>query len=124
MIGRSILVGGPVCSLLRNKNATIINLHSRTKDPKNLAKQADVLVVAAGVRNLVNESWVKPGAVVIDVGMHRVEGKLSGDVDFESALKTAGHITPVPKGVGPMTVACLMENTYEAYQRTLVDSKK
>ncbi len=115
VIGRSLLVGAPICLLLRNKNATVINVHSKTKDPTSLTTQADVLVVAAGVHHLVDEKWLKPGALVIDVGIHRVEGKLSGDVDFNQACKKASYITPVPGGVGPMTVACLMENTYHAY---------
>lgn len=115
VIGRSILVGSPIGLLLRNKNATVINVHSRTKDPKQFTQQADVLVVAAGVRHLVDDTWIKEGAVVIDVGMHRINGKLSGDVNFDKACIKASYITPVPRGVGPMTVACLMENTYNAY---------
>lgn len=117
VIGRSRLVGLPMALLLNQNNATVSLLHSRTKDPKSYTKEADVVVVAAGVPHLVDDTWLKEGAVVIDVGMHRnQEGKLIGDVDFEKASKRASKISPVPGGVGLMTVASLMENTLKAYE--------
>lgn len=115
--GRSMLVGKPVAMLLQNKNATVTVVHTRTKDIESITSQADILVVAAGVPKMVKASWVKEGAVVIDVGIHRMEdGKLCGDVDFEDVKEKTSAITPVPKGVGPMTVCMLLENTYQAYQ--------
>ncbi|WP_027955440.1 bifunctional methylenetetrahydrofolate dehydrogenase/methenyltetrahydrofolate cyclohydrolase FolD [Halobacillus kuroshimensis] len=114
IIGRSNLVGKPVGQLLLNKNATVTHCHSRTKDLKSHTKQADILIVAAGRPGLVSGEHVKEGAVVIDVGVNRVDGKLTGDVDFESAKEVASHITPVPKGVGPMTITMLLHNTIKA----------
>ena len=119
VIGRSKLVGLPIALLLSEKNATVTMIHSRTKDPKELTKQCDIVVVAAGVPHLVDDTWLKEGAVVIDVGIHRGEnGKLIGDVHSEKAQKCS-FLTPVPGGVGPMTVASLMENTYLAYEKRL-----
>lgn len=116
VIGRSNIVGKPVAKLLLDRNATVVMAHSRTKNLKELTLQADILVVAVGRAGLVTGDMVKPGAAVIDVGINRLaDGKLHGDVDFESAAKVAGHLTPVPGGVGPMTIAMLLENTVECY---------
>ncbi|MFT4572562.1 MAG: methylenetetrahydrofolate dehydrogenase (NADP+)/methenyltetrahydrofolate cyclohydrolase [Hyphomicrobiaceae bacterium] len=114
VVGRSILVGRPVAMMLLERNATVTVAHSRTADLQAVVAAADILVVAVGVPGLVKGAWVKPGAVVLDVGMNRVDGKLCGDVDFEAACERAGWITPVPGGVGPMTVAMLLENTWRA----------
>ncbi|MCR4859527.1 MAG: phosphoribosylamine--glycine ligase [Bacteroidales bacterium] len=116
VVGRSNIVGKPVAKLLLDRNATVIIAHSRTKDLKSVTLQADVLVVAVGREAVVTGDMVKPGAVVIDVGMNRnAEGKLCGDVDFVGARQRASWITPVPGGVGPMTIAMLMENTVECF---------
>lgn len=118
VIGRSNIVGKPVSLLLQRENATVTMCHSRTANMKELTKQADILVVAIGRANFVDASYVKPGAVVIDVGMNRLDnGKLAGDVDFESVKEVAGPITPVPGGVGPMTITMLMQNTLIAAKR-------
>ena len=111
VIGRSLLVGKSVANLLEQKNATVTICHSKTKNLKEVAKTADILIVAIGKCEEVNEEYIKKDAVVIDVGINRTESGLKGDVDFESAIKKASYITPVPGGVGPLTVACLMENT-------------
>lgn len=117
VIGRSNIVGKPMAMLLLHANATVTVCHSRTRDLKEVCKRADVLVVAIGKARFVTADMVKEGAVVIDVGMDRDEnGKLCGDVDFESVEKKAGYITPVPGGVGPMTIAMLMQNTLTAYK--------
>ena len=113
--GRSNLVGKPVALLLQNRNATVTIVHSKTPDIEKIASQADILIVAMGVAQMVNENWVKEGAVVIDVGINRVNGKLVGDCDFESVAKKASYVSPVPKGVGPMTVCMLLSNTLDAY---------
>lgn len=115
VIGRSQIVGKPMASLLLAANGTVTICHSKTKDLPEIASTADILVVAIGKPKLVDETYVKPGATVIDVGISRIEGKLQGDVDFERVAKVAGHITPVPGGVGPMTIACLLENTLLCY---------
>ncbi|AZK47067.1 bifunctional methylenetetrahydrofolate dehydrogenase/methenyltetrahydrofolate cyclohydrolase FolD [Paenibacillus lentus] len=118
VIGRSNIVGKPVSLLLQRENATVTMCHSRTANMKELTKQADILVVAIGRANFVDASYVKPGAVVIDVGMNRLDnGKLAGDVDFESVKEVSGPITPVPGGVGPMTITMLMQNTLIAAKR-------
>lgn len=115
VIGRSNIVGKPMAMLLLHKNGTVTVCHSRTKNLKEKAKNADILVVAVGKPNFVTGDMIKDGAVVIDVGINRLENKkLVGDVDFESAEKVAGAITPVPGGVGPMTIAMLMKNTVKA----------
>jgi methylenetetrahydrofolate dehydrogenase (NADP+)/methenyltetrahydrofolate cyclohydrolase len=111
IVGRSILVGRPLASLLLNANATVTVCHSRTRDLPGMCRRADILVAAVGSPRLVKADWVKPGAAVIDVGMNRTEDGLVGDVDFEAALEVAGAITPVPGGVGPMTIAMLLQNT-------------
>ncbi|MEC0168945.1 bifunctional methylenetetrahydrofolate dehydrogenase/methenyltetrahydrofolate cyclohydrolase FolD [Paenibacillus graminis] len=118
VIGRSNIVGKPVSLLLQRENATVTMCHSRTANIAELSRQADILVVAIGRANFIDGSFVKPGAVVIDVGMNRLDnGKLAGDVDYESAKEVAGYITPVPGGVGPMTITMLMGNTLIAAKR-------
>jgi len=118
IIGRSNIVGRPLAMLLLNHHCTVTVAHSKTKNLSELTRQADILIAACGCAKMVKKDWVKPGAVVIDVGMNRDEtGKLCGDVDFDEVKETAGYITPVPGGVGPMTVAMLLENTWEAYVR-------
>ena len=110
VVGRSNIVGKPVAQLLLAKNGTVTIAHSHTKKLAEITKRADILVVAAGKRHLITAEHVKPGAVVIDVGIHRDENnKLSGDVDFESVKDVASAITPVPGGVGPMTIAMLLD---------------
>lgn len=117
VVGRSNIVGRPMAQLLLGAHATVTMAHSRTKDLAAVCREADVLVVAVGKAELVRGDWVKPGAIVIDVGMNRVDGKLKGDVAFDEVKETAGAITPVPGGVGPMTIACLLENTLIAAAR-------
>lgn len=120
VIGRSNIVGKPMAQLLLAKNATVTLTHSRTHNLAKVAAKADILVVAIGRAKFVTADFVKPGAVVIDVGMNRDEnGKLCGDVDYEAVAPLASHITPVPGGVGPMTITMLMEQTYQAALRTL-----
>ncbi|AWC29757.1 bifunctional methylenetetrahydrofolate dehydrogenase/methenyltetrahydrofolate cyclohydrolase FolD [Bacillus cytotoxicus] len=118
VIGRSNIVGKPVGQLFLNENATVTYCHSKTKNIKELSKLADILVVAVGRPKMVTADYIKEGAVVIDVGVNRLEtGKLCGDVDFENVLDIAGYITPVPKGVGPMTITMLLHNTVESAKR-------
>ncbi|WP_086350518.1 bifunctional methylenetetrahydrofolate dehydrogenase/methenyltetrahydrofolate cyclohydrolase [Candidatus Enterococcus clewellii] len=118
VIGRSNIVGKPMAQLMLMKNATVTIAHSRTKDLPALAKEADILVVAIGRGHFVTKEFVKPGAVVIDVGMNRDEnGKLIGDVKFDEVSELAEYITPVPKGVGPMTITMLMYQTIEAAKK-------
>ena len=118
VIGRSNIVGKPMAMMLLQQNATVTICHSGTRDLKAMTLQADVIVAAVGKRNVVTADMVKPGAVVLDVGMNRNdEGKLCGDVDFAGVKEVAGHITPVPGGVGPMTITMLMVNTLESAQR-------
>ena len=118
VIGRSNIVGKPMALMLLAKNATVTICHSATSDLKAQTLQADVIVAAVGKRNVLTADMVKPGAVVLDVGMNRNdEGKLCGDVDFEGVKAVAGHITPVPGGVGPMTITMLLVNTMEAAER-------
>lgn len=115
VIGRSNLFGKPMAQLLLAENCTVTTAHSKTKDLASVCKQADILVAAVGRAKMVKGDWIKPGAIVIDVGINRLDtGKLAGDVDYDDAAKTAGFITPVPGGVGPMTIACLMANTVKA----------
>lgn len=116
VVGRSNIVGKPVSILLLEKHATVTICHSRTKDLAAVCRTADVLVAAVGKAKLIKGDWLKPGAVVIDVGTNKVEGskKLVGDVDFDEAVEVAGWITPVPGGVGPMTITMLMSNTLKA----------
>lgn len=117
VIGRSNIVGKPMAMLLLQENCTVTMCHSRTKDLASHTRNADVLVVAVGKAGFVTGDMIKPGAVVIDVGINRVNGKVTGDVDFESASEVAGCITPVPGGVGKMTITMLLENTVEAAER-------
>jgi methylenetetrahydrofolate dehydrogenase (NADP+)/methenyltetrahydrofolate cyclohydrolase len=116
IVGRSKLVGRPLVSLLLGRNATVTICHSRTRDLEAVCRRADVLIAAVGVAELVGAGHVKPGAVVIDVGINRTEAGLVGDVDYEAVSRIASAITPVPGGVGPMTIAMLMENTLRAAQ--------
>jgi len=116
VIGRSNIVGKPMAMLLLGQDCTVTIAHSKTKDVKSLCQNADVVVSATGCAKLVKADWVKKGAVVVDVGTCRDEnGKMCGDVDFDEVKKVASYITPVPGGVGPMTIAMLLENTFEAY---------
>jgi methylenetetrahydrofolate dehydrogenase (NADP+)/methenyltetrahydrofolate cyclohydrolase len=118
VIGRSNIVGKPMALMLLQKNATVTICHSATADLKAMTLQADVIVAAVGKRNVLTADMVKPGAVVIDVGMNRNDdGKLCGDVDFEAVSQVAGYITPVPGGVGPMTITMLLVNTLDAAER-------
>ena len=117
VVGRSNLVGKPAAILLLKENATVTQCHSRTVNLGAVTKQADILVTAIGKQKLITAEMVKPGAVVIDVGTIRTEGGLSGDVDFERVKEVAGFITPVPGGVGPMTIAMLLKNTLKAAQK-------
>ncbi len=115
VIGRSLLFGKPMAQLLLAENCTVTTAHSKTKDLPALCRTADILVAAVGRAEMVKGDWVKPGAIVIDVGINRMDdGKLKGDVDFHAAKDVAGAITPVPGGVGPMTIACLLANTLKA----------
>ncbi len=114
VIGRSNLFGKPMAQLLLAANATVTICHSRTHDLAEVCRRADILIAAVGVAHLVKGDWVKPGATVIDVGMNRLDGKLTGDVDFTAVSQAAAAITPVPGGVGPMTIACLLRNTLTA----------
>ena len=117
VVGRSNIVGKPISLLLQQKNATVTMCHSRTKNLKKITKEADILIAAVGKAKLITKDMVKKGAVVLDVGMNRLEdGKLCGDVDFEEVSKVADYITPVPGGVGPLTIAMLLENTLECYE--------
>jgi methylenetetrahydrofolate dehydrogenase (NADP+)/methenyltetrahydrofolate cyclohydrolase len=118
VVGRSEIVGKPVAFLLLHRHATVSICHSRTADLGAETRRADILVAAVGRPRLITGAMVKPGAVVIDVGINRIEGKLVGDVDFDSAVPVASAITPVPGGVGPMTVAMLLKNTLCAFERS------
>ena len=121
IIGRSNIVGKPMAALLLRENCTVTVAHSRTKDIASVVKGADLVIAAVGIAEFVKGDWIKPGAIVIDVGINRVEvpggkAKLKGDVDYAAAAEVAGAITPVPGGVGPMTIACLLKNTLQAAQ--------
>jgi methylenetetrahydrofolate dehydrogenase (NADP+)/methenyltetrahydrofolate cyclohydrolase len=115
VIGRSNIVGLPIAKLLLDNNATVTICHSKTKDLAKITSEADILIVAIGKPKFVKAHMIKPGAVVIDVGVNRVDGKLVGDVDFNDVAYRTSAITPVPGGVGPMTITCLMENTIECF---------
>ncbi len=119
IIGRSNIVGKPVTHLLLRENATVTVCHSRTKNLSEFTRNADILVAAIGKAKFVTKDMIKPGAVVIDVGVNRVDSKLYGDVDYENVLDVASYITPVPGGVGPMTITMLLENTFEACKRMI-----
>lgn len=118
IIGRSVIVGKPMAQLLLKENCTVTTAHSKTQNLPELCRGADILVTAVGKPKTVKADWIKEGAVVIDVGINRLEdGKLCGDVDFDASFDKCAAITPVPKGVGPMTIAMLLENTVEAFCR-------
>ena len=122
ILGRSNIVGKPMASLLLKENCTVTVAHSRTLALADECRRADILVAAVGRARMVKGAWVKPGATVIDVGINRIEGpdgktRLVGDVDFDTSVEVAGAITPVPGGVGPMTIACLLHNTLTAARR-------
>jgi len=121
VIGRSVILGKPMALMLLQRNATVTIAHSRTQNLPDLCREADILVAAVGRAEMVKGDWIKPGAVVIDAGYNKVEGRQGdvGDVDFESAKEVAGWITPVPGGVGPMTVASLLNNCVDAAEATL-----
>lgn len=116
VIGRSNIVGKPMAQLLLMNNSTVTICHSKTKDIKSYTLNADILIVAIGKAKFVTADMIKPGSTVIDVGMNRLDGKLCGDVDYEGAVNVAGNITPVPGGVGPMTITMLLYNTIKAYE--------
>ncbi len=115
VLGRSEIVGKPVALLLLHRHATVTLCHSRTHDLPSVVREADILIAAVGRPRMVQGDWLKPGSSVIDVGINRVDGKLVGDVDFDAALARAGLITPVPGGVGPLTIAMLLRNTLQAF---------
>ena len=126
VLGRSNIVGMPVAALLLHANATVTTCHSRSKDLPAICRAADVLIAAVGRAGMVRGDWIKPGAVVIDVGVNRVDDpskksgyRLVGDVNFEEAMEVAGMITPVPGGVGPMTIAMLLQNTLDGFERMI-----
>lgn len=119
VIGRSNIVGKPVTQLLLNENATVTVCHSRTKDLKSVCKNADILVVAMGKPKFIDDSYIKEGAVVIDVGTSSVDGKICGDVDFDKVINIASHLTPVPGGVGSVTTTLLIKNTCEAWEKNV-----
>lgn len=115
IIGRSNIVGKPAGQLLLNENATVTYCHSKTEDMKAITRQADILIVAVGIAHMVDESYIKSGVAIIDVGVNRTEeGTLTGDVDLDNVKEKASHITPVPGGVGPMTITMLLQNTIKA----------
>lgn len=126
VVGRSNIVGMPAAMLLMGANATVTVVHSKTQNPKKICREADIIVAACGSAEMVKRDWVKPGAVVIDVGTNSVDDKtkksgyrLVGDVDYENVRKVASKITPVPGGVGPMTIAMLLSNTLASGKRAL-----
>ncbi|HEX8855248.1 MAG TPA: bifunctional methylenetetrahydrofolate dehydrogenase/methenyltetrahydrofolate cyclohydrolase FolD [Thermoleophilaceae bacterium] len=123
VVGRSTLVGKPVAALLLNADATVTSCHSKTRDLAEVCRRADVLIAAVGVPRLVQGDWVKEGAVVIDVGINRLDEGLVGDVDFDAAKERASLISPVPGGVGPMTIAMLLHNTVTAARRQLARAR-
>ena len=116
IIGRSNLNGKPMAQLLLRENCTVTIVHSKSKQIKSHSEKADILITAVGVPNFVKKDWVKDNAIVIDVGINKLNGKIVGDVDFEEVKKKAKAITPVPGGVGPMTIACLLKNTLECFK--------
>ena len=117
IIGRSNLNGKPMAQLLLKENCTVTIVHSKTKDIKNECQKADIIVAAVGVANLVKEDWVKKDSIIIDVGINKIDNKIVGDVNFENVKSKVKAITPVPGGVGPMTIACLLKNTVECFKR-------
>ncbi len=121
VVGRSLIVGKPQAMMLLERNATVTIAHSRTKDLAAICREADVLVVAVGRPEMVRGDWVKPGATVIDVGMNRLDDRLCGDVHYDEVAQVAGALTPVPGGVGPMTIAFLLANTLQSAERRMGD---
>ncbi len=121
VVGRSLIVGKPQAMMLLERNATVTVAHSRTKDLPAICREADVLVVAVGRAEMVRGDWVKPGATVIDVGMNRLDDRLCGDVHYDEVAEVAGALTPVPGGVGPMTIAFLLANTLQSAERRMGD---
>ena len=119
VVGRSNIVGKPVAKLFLDRNATVTIAHSRTRDLPAVCREADILVAAVGRAQMITADYVKPGAAVIDVGINRVNDRLVGDVDFDSVAPVAGAITPVPGGVGPMTITMLMQNTIECFRKRM-----
>jgi len=124
VVGRSNIVGRPMAALLLNASCTVTIAHSKTQGLPDLCRSADILVAAVGRPQMIQGDWIKPGAIVLDVGINRIQApngttRLVGDVDFEAALAIAGAITPVPGGPGPMTIACLLANTLEAAKRSV-----
>lgn len=117
VVGRSLIVGQPVAKILQDRNATVTVCHSHTKNLEFFTKNADILVVAVGIPNFIKGSMVKAGSVVIDVGINKVNEKIVGDVDISSVAKVADHLTPVPGGVGPLTVVSLLKNTLDAFKK-------
>ena len=120
IVGRSNLNGKPMAQLLLKENCTVTIVHSKTKNIKDECSKADILIVAIGVPNLVKKDWVKEGSIIIDVGINKLENKIVGDVQFEEVKEKAKAITPVPGGVGPMTIACLLKNTLECFKARLI----
>lgn len=119
VIGRSNIVGRPMSILLLNNDCTVTTVHSKSENIEEITSQADIVVVACGCPKIVKKNWVKQGAIVVDVGINRVDGKICGDVDFDDISGVASYISPVPGGVGPMTVAMLLDNTYNACLKQL-----
>lgn len=119
IVGRSNIVGKPIAHLLLQENCTITIAHSRTKNLKQVCRSADILIAAVGQPEFIRGNWIKKGAIIIDVGINRVKDKLVGDVHFKTVSERAGAITPVPGGVGPMTIACLLQNTLQAAKNSL-----
>ena len=122
IIGRSNIVGKPLSMLLLNNDCTVSITHSKTQNIESIVKMADIVIAACGQAKMIKSSWIKQGAIIIDVGINRYDGKLCGDVDFDDIKDKASFITPVPGGVGPMTVAMLLANTYEAFCRHIHNS--
>jgi len=120
IVGRSNLNGKPMAQLLLKENCTVTIVHSKTKNIKDECSKADILIVAIGVPNLVKKDWVKEGSIIIDVGINKLENKIVGDVQFEEVKEKVKAITPVPGGVGPMTIACLLKNTLECFKARLI----
>lgn len=124
VLGRSNIVGKPIAQLCLNKNATVTICHSKTNELKKVCKTADILIVAIGKSKFIDHEYIKENAVVIDVGINRIEGKICGDVNYEDVFEHCSYITPVPKGIGPMTIAMLLQNTIESFERRMKNVKR